>query len=570
MLYSKLFGKSVKQEKRDIINTSHSLLYKGGFIRESVAGRYFMLPLGQRVRNKIIDVIRDEMDSSGAQEMLSPTLHPMDLWRETNRDKETGFELMTVEDRRGTEFALGGTAEEMFLDAVRGFRLSYKDLPINIYQFSQKFRDELRARGGLLRVREFTMKDAYSFDINEEEFNKEYQNMWETYSRIFTRLGLETAVVPADVGYIGGKVSHEFVVETASGESKYFTSESGYVAHEDVAEFKRELINPEEELKPFEIIDQPEWVQTMEDNKKHYNLPENRFLKNVVYKNRVTDEFIIAAIRGDLDVNKTKLEAKIGAVGQLEEATDEDLALMNTKRGYVHSWGHERSDGGVVRYVGDLSLKTVVNFIGGQKEETTDSKNVNYGRDFEYDPLIDIALAKNGYLSPDGKSKLEEKKGIEVGNLFNLEYHYSSKMKNATYVDQDGSEKPYYMGSYGIGIERTMAAIVEKYHDDAGITWPEIIAPFAVHMVGLNLEDENIFNKSNKAYEILTKSGIEVLFDDRTGVSAGAKFADVDLIGCPYRVVISAKTGEHIEVKKRTSKESDLMSTQDLIKMLNA
>jgi len=563
MKYSNLFGKTIKQTKKDITAVSHKLLYQGGFIRESVAGRYFMLPLGMRVRNKIINVIREEMNNTGALEMLAPILHPLELWQETNRTNETGFELTTVTDRRDAEFALGGTAEEMFVDVVRNFKLSYKDLPFNVYQFSTKFRDELRARYGLLRTREFTMKDAYSFDAGEKDFKKVYDLMARTYTKIFERLGLKTHIVAADNGYIGGEYCHEFVVEHEIGESKFFVSADGsYCAHEDIATFKREDINTNEKEKPFEIFDQPQWVQTMEDNQKHYKLPASRFLKNVVYKNRTTGEIIIAVTRGDLEINKTKLEHLLNLVGQLEDATEADLHKLGTKTGYVHSWGHK------ARYIGDLSLTTVKNFIGGQKEDTTDSRNVNYGRDFKCEMLADIALAKAGYLTEDGESKLVEKLGIEVGNIFQLGYHYSTKMRDATYIDKDGKEVPYYMGCYGIGIERTMAAIVEVHNDDKGIIWPEIVAPFRVHLLGIGLEDETVKKRTEEVYKRLLESGVEVLYDDREDVTAGEKFADADLLGIPYRVVVSKKTGDKVEVKKRIEAKVSLHTREELEKTL--
>lgn len=529
------------------------------------------MPLALRVRTKVIQIIREEMNKIGAQEMLVPTLHPLELWKETNRNNETGFELMLVKDRRGAEFALGGTAEEMFLDVVRKFRLSYKDLPLSIYQFSTKFRDELRARGGLLRVREFAMKDAYSFDIDEHAFNITYQKMWSAYKKIFDRLSLPTEVVPADVGYIGGKQSHEFVVEADAGESHYFVSEDGsYIAHEDIVEFFREPINQDEDEQEFSIVEQPEWVKTMEDNIKHYKLPPSRFLKNVVYKNRSNGEIIIAGIRGDLDVNKTKLEAVLKYVGQLEEANEEDLEKLGTKYGYVHSWGHTHRDGNKVRYIGDLSLASCKNFIGGQKEETTDSINVNYGRDFECELLADIASAPENCLAKGGKTKLLSKKGIEVGNLFNLEYHYSHKMANGTYTDQEGKERPYYMGSYGIGIERTIAAIVELHHDEKGIIWPDIVSPYKIHLIGLNLENGDIRQKAEELYKLIQENKVEVLFDDREGSTAGEKFADADLIGCPYRIVVSEKTGDKVEIKKRTEKEGKTVTPVELITLLSA
>jgi prolyl-tRNA synthetase len=408
------------------------------------------------------------------------------------------------------------------------------------------------------------MKDAYSFHADEEDFKKEYDLMGETYIKIFKRLGLNAVAVEADNGYIGGDYCHEFVEESEVGESVYFVSEDGnYVAHEDVAKFKRDEINLDEEEKEFKIIEQPEWVKTMEDDMKHYNLPASRFLKNVVYKNRVTEEIVIATIRGDLEVNKTKLEQVLNAVGALEDASEEDLEKIGTKSGYVHSWGHKG-----VKYVGDISLKTVKNFIGGQKEEKTDSINVNYGRDFEHEITADIAMAKDGFLTEDGSQKLFKKKGVEVGNIFQLGKHYSSKM-NAKFMDSDGKEKFYYMGCYGIGVGRNMATIVEKHHDDKGIIWPEAVAPYKVHLIQLKIKDEGL-KIVEDLYSKLLDSGVEVLFDDREGVMAGEKFADADLIGCPFRVVVSEKTLKEnkVEVKKRDSDEVEMLGVEDLIKQL--
>lgn len=404
MLYSKLFGKTVKAAPSDATLTSHKLLYQAGFIRESTSGRYFILPLGQIVQQKIVAIIKEEMDQAGAQEMLSPVLHPLSLWKETNRDKSTGYELMTVKDRTNAPFALGGTAEEMFVDVVRKFQISYKDLPLNIYQFSIKFRDELRARGGLLRVKEFLMKDAYSFDKNEEEFKKTYDLMKKTYTNIFKKIGLETFIVESDNGYIGGDYCHEFCVESSAGESIFYISQDGsYAAHEEV-------------------------------------------------------------------IKKSK-------------------------------------------------------------------------------------------------SELIQKKGIEVGNIFQLGYYYSKKMKDACFTDKDGKEKPYYMGCYGIGIGRTMAAAVEINHDEKGIIWPDSIAPYKIHLIGLDLTDKNVNAKCQKIYYSLLDRNISVLFDDRD-LSPGQKFADSDLIGIPYRLVISKRTGDKIEIKKRTEQKSKLINFEDLFKII--
>lgn len=566
MKFSQLFGKPTKDTiKSEFI--SHEYLVKGGFIRESVAGRYFFLPLGMRVRNKVIVIIREEMNTAGAQEMLSPTLHPIELWQETNRDNAGNFGLMNVTDRRGGVFALGGTAEEMFADVVRKFQISYKDLPFNVYQFSTKFRDELRARGGLLRTREFTMKDAYSFDVNEEAFRNTYQTMADTYTRIFDRVGLTTKMVAADNGYIGGEYCHEFIAESGDGESRYLESEDGqYIAHEDVATFALLDMNPEEEILPLEEIEQPAWVRTMEDNKKHYGEPSWRYLKNVVYKNISSGEIVIVTIRGDLDVNKTKLEKVLGAVELLEEATSEDLARIGTKPGYVHAWGHNAT------YIADNSLKTVRNFIGGQKEETTDTIHVNYGRDFRHDIEADVALAQEGYITAEGEHVLIEKKGIEVGNIFQLGTHYSQKMADVVYTDENGTKQLLYMGCYGIGVERTLATVVEMHHDDRGIIWPKAIAPYHIHIVSLHTSDDEVFKTAGELYSSLVQHGVDVLFDDRTDVSAGEKFADADLIGIPYRVTISKKTLEqgNYEVKDRASGEvSFATSFEELVGFVN-
>lgn len=561
MRQSRYFLKTSKTFSAEDTIISARLLKQAGFIRESVAGRYYYLPIGMRVLEKIMGIVKEEMDKSGAQEMLSPILHPLELWKETNRTNTTGFELMQVEDRRGGKFALGGTAEEMFVDLVRKFTMSYKDLPFHIYQFSPKFRDELRARGGLLRVREFIMKDGYSFHRGEGDFGEEYEKMKEVYSRIFHRLGLKTDTVLADNGYIGGEYCHEFIVESDSGESRYFVTEKGTAAHEDVATFVRNPANKSQDLLPIEVIEQPDWVRNMEENEKHYRKTKNHFLKNVVYKNSKSGQIVVVTLTGDLEVNKTKLEQVLKAVGQLEDATDEDLEKLGTKSGYVHSWGYPN-----VFTVADIVLLEARNLIGGQKTETTDTINVNYGRDFTCDMVADVAMAYPGASSEDG-GVYEEKKGIEVGNIFQLGYHYSNLMKGAVFTDIDGEEKPYYMGCYGIGIGRTMAAVVEMHNDEKGIVWPESIAPFRVHLVYVSGKGEGVKDKADAIYRDLLEAGVEVLYDDREGVTAGEKFADSDLVGIPYRVVVSNRSLEKdsVEIKRRDEKDGVLEPLSTLV-----
>ncbi|NTU73859.1 proline--tRNA ligase, partial [Candidatus Roizmanbacteria bacterium] len=406
MLYSKHFGKTVKDTPTDAVFSSHIFLHKGGFVRESTAGRYFFLPLGMKVQQKIMRIIKEEMDAAGGQEMVTPIFHPLSLWQETNRDKEAKFELTLLKDRRGADFVPGGTAEEMFVDVVRKFNISYKDLPFNIYQFSNKFRDEFRARGGLLRVCEFIMKDAYSFDKDEDTFKKEYKNMWETYSRIFKRLNLKTIVVESDNGYIGGDYCHEFVVEAEAGESKFLMSEDGtYAAHEDVAKFTKEKKNVEEELQPLKEIS-AERGPTMEDGVKFHGLPLWQQVKDVLYVDE-KGTFILAIIRGDLEVNETKLKHLSKSL-ELRHATEEEITeKIHSVPGFISPVEIKNLAEKEVKLViiADDSLRTAHNLYGGTNKNNRDYYNLNIDRDFTADIEGDIALAKAGYMAPDGKQK---------------------------------------------------------------------------------------------------------------------------------------------------------------------
>ncbi|MDO8609784.1 MAG: proline--tRNA ligase [bacterium] len=569
MLYSKLFGKTTREAPSDATTISHKLLYQAGFIRESTAGRYFFLPLGQKVQQKIMKIIKEEMDSAGGQEMISPILHPLSLWKETNRDKSTGYELSTIKDRRNFEFALGGTAEEMFVDVVRKFQLSYKDLPFNIYQFSTKFRDELRARGGLLRVREFIMKDAYSFDANEESFKKEYINMRDTYTRIFNKLGLKTIIVESDNGYIGGDYCHEFVVESPIGESRFLITEDGsYAAHEDVAIFKKENKNINDKELALEKVNAKRGT-TMEDGVKLHNKPLWLQIKDVLFVDE-QNRFILAFLRGDFDVNETKLKHMTKSV-TLRHATDDEIRLkIHSEPGFISPVKIKEIIDKNIKLVtiADNSLRTIKNAYGGANEKFKDLFNMNIDRDYSADIEGDISMAQPGYKSNDGKI-LMEKKGIEVGNIFQLGYHYTNKLKNATFIDKDGKEKPYYMGCYGLGIGRTMATLVEIYNDEKGIVWPFSSSPYHVHLIGLDLKDEDISHKVHKVYKVLMDEHIDVLFDDRITATAGEKFKDADLIGIPYRLVVSKRSGDKIEFKKRNEKESVLLTLVGVLEKLD-
>ncbi len=569
MKRSQLFTKTSKTEGKDYKIASHRLLTQAGYIRESSAGRYYLLPLGLRAHDNIMKVVRRHMDAAGANELVMPVLHPLELWQETNRTTSVSFELMKIADRRGAEFALGGTAEEMAVDLVRKFNISYKDLPFNIYQFSNKFRDEMRARGGLLRVREFMMKDAYSFGT-EEQFKDIYQQMWDAYKSIFEEVGLKVDVVAADNGYIGGEYCHEFVAESEVGESRYFIDEAnGYAAHEDVATFQVDTKNIDEDFRTLEEIEAVRGT-TMEDGEKLHQLPLWQQTKDVLYFDEPTKRYILAVIRGDFEVNETKLMQASGA-WDLRPATEEEIREdLGSEPGFispVNMVKKGKKTGHEMVIVGDKSLRTVRNMYGGANKKHVDLLNMNIDRDFKPDIEADIALAQPGFKSLQG-GVLTEKRGIEVGNIFQLGYHYSKLMHDAEFTNADGVREKYYMGCYGIGIGRTLAAVVEANHDEKGIIWPYEISPYKVYLVSVGGTD-SVREHAEALYQGLTRAGIEVLYDDRDA-RPGEKFADADLMGIPYRVVVSEKTiaSGRYEVKARTADEPQLLDKESLIKMV--
>jgi prolyl-tRNA synthetase len=561
MKYSEFFGRTMKTIPGDAKIASHQLLVKGGFIRRISTGRWAFLPLGIRVWEKIYQVIDEEMQAMDCQKLVIPALHPIEIWRATNRDQAFGEEMLVVDDHHGATFALGATGEGVMVELVKMFSPSYKDLPLLIYQFSQKFRDDKRPRGGIMRVREFMMKDAYSFCETEKQAFEVYQKFYDAYLRIAKRLELKVTPAEADSGAIGGDLSHEFQVESSDGDQTYFVCDQcGYAANIEKAEFKRAPLNLEEKKKPFKIIDQPEWVCTMEDNVKHYGEPKWRYLKNVVYKDE-KGKIYIASLRGDQEVNEFKLKRALG-VDVLEPADDQDLEKIGTKRGYVHSWGIKG-----VTFIGDLGLPMVKNYIGGQKEKKTDSANVNYGRDFKYKLLADIAEASEDDPCPRCKAgKLKKKTGFEWGHCFKFDHFYTGPQEGY-FTDKKGKKKPMWMGSYGIGVGRSMACIVETHHDKKGIIWPKSVAPYQVQLLVIG-ETQKVKRGGDQAYGKLSREGIEVLYDDREDISAGEKFADADLIGIPVRLVISEKTKNKVEWKERDKKKTELLVLKEAIKRL--
>lgn len=563
MLYSQLFARSSKSEGVNLSVKSHRLLIQAGYIRESVAGRYYFLPLGQKVRLKLMEIIRREMEKAGAQEIAAPILHPLELWQETNRDASVGYELTQLRDRRGAGFVLGGTAEEMLVDLVRKFNLSYKDLPFNLYQFGLKFRDELRARGGLLRTREFIMKDAYSFST-EEQFAGVYESMRQAYLAIFKKVGLRVEVVDADNGYIGGEYCHEFIADTEVGESLYYKSPNGYCAHEDIATFNKETAGSQAEEKALELV-AAERGPTMKDSFDfHSQATPDQHIKNVVYLNE-NDQVVLVCLRGDLEVNEIKLmhALKCHQLNPLTAAQIENW--LHSVAGFISAvnlkFEHSKYK---LLVVADDSLLGLKNAISGANKLHHDYLNINFERDFKADIVADIALAKEGYKALDG-GELKRSKGIEVGNIFQLGYHYSAKMKGAEYVDQTGKLKQYYMGCYGIGIGRTLAAVAEISSDDKGLIWPTCLTPYHVYLIDLTPADADRAPVQNLQTG-LKDAGLDVLYDDRNNVSAGEKLADADLLGFPMRVIISQKTLQtaQAEVKLRWRDDVQLFKLENL------
>ena len=556
MRSSQLFGKTLRQAPGDAENISHKLLTRAGFIQQIAAGIFSLQPLGNRSITKIRNIIREEMDRAGGQEINMPVIQPRDLWEESGRAETFVPPLATFEDRRERQMIIAPTHEETATAMARASVTSYRDLPFTIYQIQTKFRDETRPRGGLLRVREFEMKDAYSFDADEEGLERSFQAMVAAYKRIFKRCGLDVVMVDADSGGNGGKDSNEFVLLAESGDDTILMSdEIDYAADVEKAEFiKTEF--PISDLVEVEEFATPD-IKTIEAWAKLEGVSRSKTAKAVFYS--IDGEVVIVTIRGDYDVNETKLRNLLGgSVPRL--ATPEEVKAAGLVAGSASAVGLQG-----VKSIVDDSITMGSNYLAGANKAGFHLRNVNFPRDFKADILGDIAEAKKGYPSPDGKGKLIAKRGIELGHVFKLGNVYSSKM-GARYTDEDGQQNDVLMGCYGIGIGRMLAAAVEAYHDDFGMVLPSAIAPYDIYLAGLNLEDADISGKAEMLYESLQDAGFDVLFDDRDA-PPGVKFKDADLMGIPVRVVISSRSMGNggVEVKARAEKESEIVSEPDVI-----
>jgi len=556
MRSTQLFGKTLRQAPGDAENISHKLLTRAGFIQQIAAGIFSLQPLGNRSITKIRNIIREEMDRAGAQEINMPVTQPRDLWEESGRADKYVPPLTSFQDRRDRQMIIAPTHEETATAMARASVTSYRDLPFTIYQIQTKFRDETRPRGGLLRAREFEMKDAYSFDADEEGMERSFRAMVDAYKRIFKRCALDVVMVDADSGGIGGKDSNEFVLLADSGEDTILMSdESDYAANVEKAGFTKKEF-PTGELGVVEEFATPD-IKTIEALAKLEGVSHSKTAKAVFYS--VDGEVVIVTIRGDYDVNETKLRNLLGgSVPRL--ATPEEVKAAGLVAGSASAVGLEG-----IRSIVDDSITMGSNYLAGANKEGLHLRNVNFPRDFKADILGDIALAKKGYPSPDGKGKLVAKRGIELGHVFKLGNVYSSKM-GAQYTDEDGKQNDLLMGCYGIGIGRLLAAAVEAHHDDFGMVLPRAIAPYDIYLAGLNLEDTDIFGKAEMLYESLQDAGFEVLFDDRDA-PPGVKFKDADLMGIPVRVVISSRSMGNggVEVKARAEKDSEIVAETDVV-----
>ena len=565
MKMSKLFAQTLREIPADAEVISHQLLVRAGFIRKLTNGIYSYLPLMWRVLKKVEDIIRQEMDDAGAQELLMPIIQPKELWEESGRWEVYGKELMRLKDRHNREMALGPTHEEIITALVRDEIRSYKQLPVNLYQIQNKYRDEIRPRFGLLRGREFIMKDAYSFDTNEEGLDKSYEVMTEAYKKIFLKCGLDTRMVRSDSGAIGGSVSHEFMVLTCtdSGENDVLYCDTcDYAANANHAESRMLEARTDGKFDSAHKIGTPN-IKTIEELSGFLSVPESLICKTLVY---IADSKpVLALIRGDQTVEETKLRNAIGA-GEIRIATNDEIKDLMKKNGFKTEAGFIGPEGiKGVKKVADLSVKDLKNFVVGINENDVHMVGADWSEDITLPELVaDIRLAKAGERCPECAGKLLLTKGIEVGNIFKLGTKYSKAM-NATFTDENGKEQPFIMGCYGIGVSRTAAAAVERYHDEFGIKWPLEIAPYHAIVIPVNIKDELQWSVANEIYEELKAAGVEVVLDDRND-RAGVKFKDADLIGFPLRITVGKTiTDGLVEFKVRATGEMTTLSKDEAV-----
>ena len=565
MKTSNLFGQTLREAPADAEVVSHQLLLRAGFIRQLGAGIFSYLHLAQRSISKIENILREEMNAIGGQEITMPVVHPADVWKETGRWYQIGSEMGRFLDKNERDMVLAMTHEEVIADLVRRDIQSYKQLPRLLYHIQTKWRDDPRPRAGLIRVREFTMKDSYSLDTDWEGLDKQYRAHYQAYFNIFHRCGLPVVAVKSDVGMMGGKMAHEFMYLAPIGEDTLIICDTcGYTANRQIAKFSKPSAI-EEPLKSIEKVATPK-ISTIEGLAKFLNIPKSKTAKAVFAVATITEgqhdisKFIFAVVRGDMEVNETKLANAVKAKA-LRPAHEEEIRQIGAIPGYASPVGLS----GVLVVVDDIVPESP-NLVAGANEEGYHLLNVNYGRDYQASIVADIAIADEGHACPDCGKNLHTWRGVEVGNIFKLGARYSDSM-GCTYLDQDGKPKPVIMGSYGIGVGRLLACVAEEYHDERGLAWPITVAPFQIHLVALKGGED----VANSLYTELESSGFEVLYDDRDE-SPGVKLNDADLIGIPVRLTVSERSLKKggVELKLRRGTQLAIVPLNDVSQRVEA
>lgn len=563
MRMSRHLGTTIKETPSEAQIVSHQLLLRAGYIRQVMAGIYNYLPLMYRVLMKVSQIVREEMNKKGAQELLMPALQPKELWEESGRwERYTELDgiMFAFEDRRKSMVCLGPTHEEVITDIARREITSAKQLPVNLYQIQSKFRDEIRPRFGLLRTREFIMKDAYSFDKDQAGLDKSFDDMFEAYTRICERTGLNFRSVEADAGAIGGSGSREFMVLAETGEDTIlYCTTCEYAANQEKAESRLEKHEEETEMRPMEAV-LGEGVIGVDNLAKHLGVTEWHITKTLLYQ--ADDVMVAVMVRGDSDVNEIKLQNFLNCKTLTLASSEMVKKVTGAETGYAGPVNLPAE----VKVLADLEIQGMKNFECGGNQTNYHNINVNFGRDFEVPVFADFKVAVAGHACPKcDEGKLAEARGIEVGHIFKLGTKYSEALK-CNFQDEQGQEQAMVMGCYGIGVSRLAASAIEQNHDERGIIWPIAMAPYHIHLAGLNLEQDEIRKAVDEVYEQLMADEFEVFYDDRDA-RPGEKFADADLIGLPFRITISKKTIEQgkVEFKRRKDKEATMLDLAEAV-----
>jgi len=566
MLYSRSFIPTLKDDPSDAELASHKLMIRAGMIRKLAAGIYNLLPLGLEVLRKVENIVREEMNRAGAIELSMPAVQPRELWEETGRWNVMGKELLRIKDRHERDFCFGPTHEEVITDIVRREVRSYRQLPLNLYQIQTKFRDEIRPRFGLMRAREFVMKDGYSFDADEEAAERSYKLMYDAYCRIFSRCGLTYSAVEADTGAIGGKFSHEFMVLAESGEDVVLSCEKcGYAANAELAEIRSpERVPPDpapSEMEEFRRVETP-GMTTVESVTGFLGVKPERLIKTIIM---TADSKPVAVLaRGDHEVNPVKVRNALGA--RIVEMADAETVreVTNAPVGFAGPHGLK------VQIIADHAVRGMKNAVTGANAADAHVMGSNAGRDYKVDFYSDIRTATEGDPCPKCGAPFKKYRGIEVGHIFMLGTKYSEAM-GACFLDREGKERPFIMGCFGIGIGRTAAAAIEQNHDERGIIWPKALAPVHVYILTVNAKREDLAQAAQKIHDDLEGAGYKALFDDRDE-RAGVKFADADLLGAPLRITVGPKhIGEgKVELKERGAGEIELVDLSGIVSRVNA